>query len=49
MHKSPIPVRHWSMNEAKLEDKGKRGGETGKTEARRLMERKAAQQNKKAI
>ena len=46
MHKSPTPVRHSRMNQARLEEKEKRGRETGKTEARRLMERKAAQQNK---
>ena len=39
MHKNPTPVRHSRMNQAKSEKKGK-------TEARRLMERKAAQQNK---
>ena len=37
----PYLVRHSRMNQAR---RGKR--ETGKTEARRLMERKAAQQNK---
>ena len=46
MHKSPAPVRHSRMNQARSEEEEKRGRETGKTEARRLMERKAAQQNK---
>ena len=47
MHKSPTPVRHSRMNQARSEEEEKeRGRETGKTEARRLMERKAAQQNK---
>ena len=44
MHKSPTSVRHPRMNQAKVGGRGKR--EPGKTEARRLMERKAAQQNK---
>ena len=44
MHKSPAPVRHSRMNQARSEKEKKRGRETGKTEARRLMERKAAQQ-----
>ena len=43
MHNSPTPLRHSRMNQARLEEEEK---ETGKTEARRLMERKAAQQNK---
>ena len=34
------------MNQARQGEEEKRGRETGKTEARRLMERKAAQQNK---
>ena len=35
------------MNQARSEEEEKkRGRETGKTEARRLIERKAAQQNK---
>ena len=46
-HKSPTQVRHSRMNQARLEEEvKKRGRETGKTEARRLIERKAAQQNK---
>ena len=44
MHKSPTPVRHSRMNQARSEEEEKE--RTGKTEARRLMERKAAQQNK---
>ena len=40
MHKSPTPVRYSRMNQARSEK------ETGKTVARRLMERKAAQQSK---
>ena len=43
MHKSPTPVRHSRMNQARSEEEEKK---SGKTEARRLMERKAAQQNK---
>ena len=43
MHKSPAPLRQSRMNQARSEEEEK---ETGKTEARRLMERKAAQQNK---
>ena len=46
MHKSPTPLRHSRMNQARSEEEENRGKETGKTEARRLMERKAAQQNK---
>ena len=46
MHKSPTPLRHSLMNQARSEEEEKRGRETGKTEARRLMERNAAQQNK---
>ena len=47
MHKSPTPVRHSRMNQANSEEEEKkRGRGSGKTEARRLMERKAAQQNK---
>ena len=42
----PYPVRHSLMNQAKSEEEEKRGRVTGKTEARQLMERKAAQQNK---
>ena len=42
MHKSPTPVRHSRMNQARSEEEEK---ETGKTEARRLIERKAAQKN----
>ena len=42
----PTHLRHSRMNQARLEEEEKRGRETGKTEARRLMERKAAQQNK---
>ena len=42
MHKSPTPVRHSRMNQAKSEEEEKER-ETGKTEARRLMERKAKQ------
>ena len=34
------------MNQARSEEEEKRGREPGKTEAWRLMERKAAQQNK---
>ena len=44
MHKSPTPVRHSRMNQAREEEEEK---ETGKTEARRLMERKAASPPKK--
>ena len=47
MHKSPTPVRHSRMDQTSSEEEEKRGGETGKTEARGLMERKTAQQNKK--
>ena len=46
MHKSPTPIRHSRINHARSEEDEKRGRETGKTEAWRLMERKAAQQNK---
>ena len=42
MHKNPTLFRHSHMNQARSEEEQK---ETGKTEARRLMERKAAQQN----
>ena len=37
MHKSPTPVRHSRMNQVR---------ETGKTDTRRLMERKSLQQYK---
>ena len=44
---SPTPAKHSRMNQARSEEEGKkRGRETGKTDARRLMERKAAQQHK---
>ena len=46
MDKSPTPVGHSRINQARSEEKEKKRGETAKTEARRLMERKAAQQNK---
>ena len=46
MHKSPTPSRHSRMNQARSEKSIKRGREIGKTEARRLMERKTTQQNK---
>ena len=42
----PYPTPAFSMNQAKSEEEEKREEETGKTEARRLMERKVAQQNK---
>ena len=46
MHRAlPSVVRHSRMNQARSEEEEKER-ETGKTEARRLMERKAAQQNK---
>ena len=45
MNKSPSPVRYSRINQAKLEEEEKEW-KTGKTEARRQMERKAAQQNK---
>ena len=45
MHKSPTPVRHSRMNQAMSEEEEKER-KRDKTEARRLMERKAAQQNK---
>ena len=45
MHKSPTPLRHSRMNQGRKKRK-KRGRETGKTEAKWLMERKTAQQNK---
>ena len=41
MHKSPTPVKY-----LKEEGRRKRKRETGKAKARKLMERKAAQQNK---
>ena len=44
MHKNPTPVRQSPMNQARSEEEKKK--ETGKTEARRLIEGKAAQQNK---
>ena len=46
MHKSPPKsgIRAWIKQGKKKRKKG--GRETGKTEARRLMERNAAQQNK---
>ena len=47
MHKSPSTLRHWRMNQARSEEKEKRGRETGKTDVRRLLERKAVQQKKK--
>ena len=40
----PYPTQAFAHESSKVERRGKR--ETGKTEARRLMERKAAQQNK---
>ena len=43
MHKSPAPVRHSRMNQAKSEEEEER---QERHEARRLMEGKAAQQNK---
>ena len=47
------PLRHSRMNQARSEEeekeRKKRGRETGKTEARRLMERKAVQQNKNVL
>ena len=43
VHKSPIPLRHSRMNQARSEEEEK---ETEKKEASWLMERKAAQQNK---
>ena len=43
MHKSPTPAQAVAYESSKV---GGRGRETGKTEARRLMEKKAAQQNK---
>ena len=48
MHKkSHTPIRHSRMNQARSgEEEKKRGRETVKIEARRLMERKAGQQNK---
>ena len=46
MHKSPTPAWHTRMNQARSEEVGKKGRQTGKTDARRLMERKAAKQNK---
>ena len=46
MHKSPTPAWHTSMNQARSEEVGKKGRQTGQTDARRLMVRKAAQQNK---
>ena len=44
MHKCPTPVRHSRMNQARSGEEEKR--ETGKTEARRLIAKKAAQQSK---
>ena len=46
MHKSPSPVRNSRMKQARSEEGENRGRDIGKTEVRRLMERKAAQQNK---
>ena len=47
MHKSPTHLRHSRMNQARSEEEEKESGiETGMTKARRLMERKTAQQNK---
>ena len=46
MHKSPTPLRHSRMNQARPEEEEKIGRETGKTESKKLMERKAGQQNK---
>ena len=47
MHKSPTPVRDSHMNQASSKEEKKREErETGKTEVRWPMERKAAQQNK---
>ena len=43
----PYPAQAVAHESSKVGRRGKkRGRETGKTEARRLMERKAAQQNK---
>ena len=43
----PCPSQAFAHESSKVGGRGKkRGRETGKTEARRLMERKAAQQNK---
>ena len=46
MHKSPTQLMHSRMNQARSEEEEKHEVETVKTEARRLMERKAAQRNK---
>ena len=43
MHKSHTPVKHSRMNQVRSEEEEKGGRET---EARRLMERKTARQNK---
>ena len=46
----PDPTQPFAHESSKVRGRGKeKGRETGKTEARRLMERKAAQQNKKHI
>ena len=42
----PYPAQAVAHELSKVGGRGKRGRETGKTEARRLMERKATQQNK---
>ena len=47
MHKSPSPVRHSRMNQARLEEEEKR--ETEKTEARKLMGRKTNPTKQKHI
>ena len=44
MHKSPTPLRHSRMNQARSEEKGVI--ETGETKAREADGKKAAQQNK---
>ena len=46
MHKSPTQLRHSRMNQARSEEEEKK---KGKTEAKRLMVRKAAQQNKNTL
>ena len=43
---NPYPNQAFAHESSKVGGRGKRGRETGKTVARRLMERKAAQQNK---
>ena len=47
MHKSTTPLRHSRMNQARSEEEEKERKRGRETEAKRLMERKAAQQNKK--